>query len=294
MRRIAGNVLVICLVFSAALAVSVTKAAGGASDEQGFQQASQAFAAARAKEDAAAVAKLLDANFQWFDKNGKLRTKVQVLEQLPAFAKNNKGAIETQTLNLGPVERVLGKDVNTRFAHVWVKRPEGWRALVYLDTPIPEKESDITPHQPTEEDKTCENPCKTLPYNPTSAAQKEVMAAWEKIKTAEWRALPEEWDARTAPEHVSITAHYFMPKAQRLALLAKQKEAYGWGYAGSPVVEMQLFDFKNAVVMITRHTPKSNGKQPCNLRLFVKRGTDWKIILSIQNDVELAGTTAGK
>ena len=294
MKQIALNALVICLVLSAELVVCVTKAAAGASDEQGFQQANKALTAALDKGDGAAVAKLLDADFQWLDRDGKVRTKTQVLGQLPAFAKNNKSATETKTLSLGPVERVLGNDANTRFAHVWVERPEGWRALVYFDTPIPEKESDNTSRPVTEEDRICENPCKRLPYNPTSAGEKEVMEAWEKIKVAEWKGLPEEWDARTAPEHVSITAHYLMPKAQRLALLAKQKKAYGWGYAGSPVVLMQMFDFKTALVMITRHTPKANGKQPCNLRLFVKRGADWKIILSFQNDIEQGSTTANK
>ena len=294
MERTAGKVLVTCLVLVAAFATLPTQSNAGAGDEKGFQLASQTFAAALAKQDAAAVGKLLDSKFQWFDRNGKLRTKAEVLEQLPAFAENNKSAIETTALSLGPVERVLGKSADTRFAHIWVKRPEGWRALVYLDTPIPEKESDNTPRPVTPEDRICENPCKILPYNPTSTAQKEVIATWEKIKTAEWQGLPEEWDARTAPEHVSITAHYLMPKAARLALLAKQKETYGWGYAGSPVVDMQLFDFNTAMVMITRHTAKSNGKQPCNLRLFVKRDAKWKIILSIQNEVEASSKSANK
>jgi hypothetical protein len=294
MGRITGKLLVTCLVFTAALATSATRANAGPGDEKGFQVASQAFAAALAKHDATAVGKLLDLKFQWIDRNGKLRTKAETLEQLPAFAQNHNSAIETTLLSLGPVERVLGKSVDTRFAHIWVKRPAGWRALVYFDTPIPEKETDNAPRPVTPEDRICENPCTTLPYNPTSAGQKEVLATWEKIKTAEWQGLPEEWDARTAPEHVSITAHYIMPKAARLALLAKQKEAYGWGYAGSPVVDMQLFDFNTAMVMITRHTAKSNGKQPCNLRLFVKRGADWKIILSIQNDVEASSAIANK
>jgi len=294
MRLLAGKVLILSVIFSAVFALCVTNAAADASDERSFQQANQALMSALAKQDAAAVGKLLDADFQWIDRDGKVRNKSQVLEQLAAFAKNCSSATETKMLNLGPVERVLGNDATTRFAHVWVKRPAGWRFLINYNTPIPEKESDNTPRPVTDEDRICENPCQMLPYKPTTVGEKEVMEAWEKIKVAEWQGLPEEWDARTVPEHVSITAHYLMPKAQRLALLAKQKQAYGWGYAGSPVVLMQMWDFKTALVMITRHTAKSNGKQPCNLRLFVKRGAEWKIILSFQNDVEVATNTANK
>src|SRR6185503_479943 len=70
MGRITGKLLVTCLVFTAALATSATRANAGPGDEKGFQVASQAFAAALAKHDATAVGKLLDLKFQWIDRNG--------------------------------------------------------------------------------------------------------------------------------------------------------------------------------------------------------------------------------
>ena len=66
---------------------------------------------------------------------------------------------------------------NQRFAHLWVKNPAGWQAFVYLNIPIPAERPDYMapPNPPTEADKLCENPCKTLPYKPENAVEEGAM-----------------------------------------------------------------------------------------------------------------------
>ena len=136
-----------------------------AADANPFRQADRSLADALGKGDKNAVATLLDDRFVWVEANGKLHTKAQVLDDLAQFAADNEGALDVRTVDfLGQVERELGMHHNQRFAHLWVKNPAGWQAFVFLNIPIPAERPDYMapPNAPKDEDKTCENPCKTL------------------------------------------------------------------------------------------------------------------------------------
>ncbi len=135
-----------------------------------------------------AVAALLDERFQWVEANGRIHTKAQVLDELAQFAADNEGALDVRTVDfLGRVERVLGLHHNQRFAHLWVKNAAGWQAFVYLNIPIPAERPDYSapPSAPTEADKLCDNPCKTLPYKPEKSGA--TRGPWVNVVSAEER-----------------------------------------------------------------------------------------------------------
>lgn len=242
--------------------------------------------AALAKGDQKAVAALLDPDFQWVEANGKTHTKAQVLEDLTPFATDNQDAIDVRTLDLlGQGQRILGNHHNQRFAHIWVNRPAGWQALIFLDVPIPVERPEYTaiPKPPANPNADCENPCRTLPYKPENAAQEGALAAWFRLKNAEWHPNPEVWDANSDENHETISPRGDLPKLEHVAQLAQQRKMYGEKGAnpGQPVLSMRMFDVGNVVVQECLEGPKGATKPTTfALRVFINRGTGWKIVLS--------------
>ena len=290
MKRFFAIMMAQILVFCAAFLAS-PGAALSADDGPTFRQADRSLNEALASGDKKAVAALLDDRFQWVEANGKIHTKEQVLDDLPQFAADNEGAMDARTTDfLGQAERVLGIHHNQRFAHLWVKNPAGWQAFVFLNMPIPKERPDTTatPPAPTEEDKICENPCKTLPYKPANSVEEGVLVAWFRLKMDEWHPNPEDWSAHADDAHETITPRGDMLKLQHVEELAEERKLYGpeGGSGGSQVLSMKMFDFGNVVIMET-----FQGRNPAakpnswHLRMFLNRGDGWKIALSGQTNI---------
>ena len=278
--------LVIGLVLGAAFAALTSMPVAAADDEQMAAQADGALNEALGKADKTAVGRLLDANFEWTDAEGKTRTKVETLENLAALATDTTGETDIQTHNYGQVERFVGRRQSTRLVHLWVKRTDGWRAFVFLDTPIPAEGYRNRPSPPRPEDKECINPCKVLPFKPANAAQQGAVDAWLATKMDEWHAVADDWPKHVTETSLAISPTMFMNKAERLALLVKQKEAYGDGSHSPAVESMHMYDFGDAVIMTSLHAPGTNGKRARAVRLFVKEGGVWKIAVSAQTDIQ--------
>jgi hypothetical protein len=277
---------------SAVCGALVGSPAAAADETPTYRLADRALALGLANGDRQATAALLDENFQWVESNGKAHTKTQVLEDMASFAGDNESPIDVRTLDLlGQVERVLGMHHNQRFAHIWVKRPSGWQAFLFLDIPIPAERAEnlAPPKPPTGADKVCDNPCKTLPYKPENAAQEGAMAAWFHLKNDEWHPNPEDWDAHADAFHETVTPQNDLPKLQHVAELAEERKLYGenGGSAGAPVQSMKMFDFGNVVVMEALHAP-AGAPKPTNwvVRVFINRGDGWKIVLSAQTSIK--------
>jgi len=262
-----------------------------AEDTSAFRQADHRLTELLASGDKKAVADLLDDRFQWVEANGRIHTKAQLLDDLGQFAAANEGALDVRSVEfLGEVERVLGIHHGQRFARLWVKNPTGWQAFIFLDIPIPLERPEYMapPSPPSEADRLCENPCKTLPYKPEGAAQKGVLEAWFRLKNDEWHPNPEDWDAHTDSYHETITPRTDTPKLQHVRELEEQRKLYGenGGSGGSSVLSMKMFEFGNAVIMEAFQGRNPEAKPTSwNLRLFVNRGDGWKIALSAQTNI---------
>lgn len=291
MKRLFARALAASLLLGAALfalsGIPLAAADGAAT----FRQADKSLAEALASGDKKAAAALLDDRFLWVEANGKMHTKAQILDDLAQFAADNEGSIDVRTTEfLGQVERVLGMHHNQRFAHLWVRNPAGWQAFVYLNIPIPAERPDTTaaPNPPTEADKVCDNPCKTLPYKPETPAQEGAMATWFRLKNAEWRPNPEDWAAHSDDAHETLTPRADILKLQHVEELAEERKLYGvnGGSGGSSVQSMRMFEFGNVVIM-----QAFQGRNPAakptswNLRVFINAGDGWKIALSAQTNI---------
>jgi hypothetical protein len=291
MKTFLARTLVMGLLLGVGLLMLPVMPKAHAEDAPNFRQADRSLSDALAKGDKNAVAGLLDDRFVWVEASGKLHTKAQVLDDLAQFATDNEGALDVRTVDfLGQVERELGMHHNQRFAHLWVKNSAGWQAIVFLNIPIPAERPDYMapPNAPPDADKTCDNPCKTLPYKPENAAQEGAMKTWFILKNDEWHPNPEDWAAHSDDNHETLTPRADIPKMQHVHELEEERKLFGenGGSGGSSVLSMRMFDFGNIVIMQAFQGRNPSTKPTSwNLRLFINRGDGWKIALSAQTNI---------
>ena len=246
-------------------------------------KADHSFTEAVDKGEESAVAAMLDQQFEWTNTEGATRTKDESLKDLASLKGNGEAVTDARAFNYGEVGFVDGIRGHERFLRVWVKRPEGWRLFNYLETPMKPKTG--LPKGGGE----CDNPCKTLPYTPTTEMDKAILEAWQKAKNDEWHPNASDWALRVADEFVIINDHTSRTKAERVALLKKQEAAGEAGPPGDPIRTIRMFDFgKDAAVMLSRHTPYHGGKPYYNVRVWVLRDGLWQLVASQQTTIESA------
>jgi hypothetical protein len=261
--------------------------AAGADAGQGALQADRALLSALGKADKTATRELLDAGFVWTDEDGKSLTKAEVLGDLPTYAADNQHDEEVQTHFYGQVETVLGAHHNARFLRIWVKRPAGWREFLELDTPISPKTAPASVEAAAGQGD-CENPCRTVPYQPTTPMDKAILDDWQKTKMEEWHPDAADWERHIADEFLIINNTTIRNKPERVVIAKKQPEN-GVGTPGDPITSMEIHDFgDNAAVMISHHVPHRGGKPYYNVRVWTLRDARWQLAVSQQSSIQSA------
>jgi hypothetical protein len=259
-----------------------------ASDDQVILRADRSLAEALGKSDAKAVSELLDANFAWTDAEGATRARSESLRDLASFASDNRDDADAKSYDYGQLGLVFGTHHAVRFVRIWVKRPSGWRLFVDLDTPTAaEARPSGLVRGSAGSTGDCDNPCRTLPYKPTTAADKAVLAEWQKTKVDEWHPDADDWATHIANEFMIINNGSSRNKPERVAL-AKKEQAVGVGTPGAPILSMNMYDFDGAVLMISHHVPYQGGKPYYNVRLFVERDGHWPLVWSQQTTIQSA------
>jgi len=273
------------------LAPASTTAADG-EDEQAVMQADHALADAIGKADKSAVGKLLDSDFSWTDGDGKTLDKAKTLENLSALATASQGEADIKTIPYTQLEIVSGTRHNARFVRIWVKRPAGWRAFVDMDTPMPPEARGGGQGNGGGRSGDCVNPCKTVPYTPKTESEKACLAEWQVTKVDEWKALGDDWGNHVADEFQIINNGSSRNKAERVAIALKAQKT-GAASPGAPILSMNMYDFGDTVMMISKHVPYQGGKPYYNVRVFVHRDNHWLISWSQQTTIQAAAPLPG-
>jgi hypothetical protein len=288
MKRFMTRALIVGLVCGGAFgALRIERVAAAGDAGQAAVEADHSLLDALGKADKAAAGKLLDTNFVWTDTAGMSLKKAEVLSDLPAYAADNQGDSDVQTRFYGMVETVIGAHHNARFLRIWVKRPAGWREFLELDTPIAPKGSTASVVRAAGQGD-CENPCRTVPYKPTTAMDKAILAAWQKTKVEEWHPDAKDWPTHIADEFLIVNNTTLRTKAERMIIANKQQEA-GVGAPGDPIIAMEIHDFgNNAAVMISHHYPYRGGKPYYNVRVWTLRDGRWQLAISQQSTIQAA------
>jgi len=264
--------------------LSVIGAAGAdpARKDEAMMQADRAFVQGVAKADKAALDKLLDTDFTWTDFEGKTLTRAQVLRDLPkrALADENDAQVKQFIYGeLGDVQANLGR---AHVLRVWAKRPEGWKTIVYQEVMSLAAPPSFAPGA----GKDCENPCRTIAYEPKNETERQVVAAYSKLETAAMAHNSAVFSTLAADEFVaaSSNSNKLYDKRGRTEDFDHAKMA---GVAPTPLTSARMFDFGGAVLMRSKHTP-DRGKPLHVTRVWVKRAGSWVETLSYQTSVQSA------
>lgn len=153
-------------------------------------------------------------------------------------------------------------DKDPRYTHIWVKRPAGWRALIFFDVamnppgsePAPNPRPDLADPAATTN---CVNPCKTLPYTPKTVQEKEALRSWQTQKDTESIPNSQEainaWETRTADDGVilSATSHTHYIISWRLQDLIRMWRNGIRAPGGPFVISMHAWTFGDDCVIYT-------------------------------------------
>ena len=166
-------------------------------------QADRAFVQAVAKADTRGLGKILDTDFLWIDSDGKVLTRTQTLQALPkpGIGDESGAQIKNYTYeDVGDVQANLGR---VHVLRVWVKRPVGWRVIVYQEV----VSMDAPPSFAPGAGKDCLNPCKSVSYEPQNEAEKQVVSTYESLETAAMAHDSARFSTLVADEFVAASSN---------------------------------------------------------------------------------------
>jgi Domain of unknown function (DUF4440) len=284
---------ILCVLVTAVMGLGTLVAIGSrpvfaAGAEQDVPQADHAFMQALGTSDKAAVAPLLDPALIWTDWEGKTQDRTQVLEHLPASTVSDAGS---KSYTYDQVVTVRTDSGKLHVLRVWVKRPSGWRLLIYHEVKQAEKAGATAP--PVKE---CINPCQTVPYQPKNDAEAGVIKSWQALETAVTAGDGQAWAPHFADEFVVIGSGATDPvtKEGRIAILNSQKQAGTNGApAGLAPDHTRMFTIGDTVVMNCQTLPH-RGKPAHITRVWIKRGGMWRMTVSFQTTIQAAVPVADK
>jgi hypothetical protein len=268
----------------AALMLLMVAKPAAAADDPAALAADWDFAQAAAKGNSAALGKVLDADFIWIDARGKTANLTQVLGFVPKIATIGGSDAKLRWHNYGDVEVMQNDSGRMHVLRIWVKRPKGWRALVYQEV----QSLDAPPKMTPSASKECENPCKSVGYTPKNDTERDVITAYEGLETSAMTHDAPNWDAHTGDEFVAASSYSdrLLDKPTRLGELRRDNMA---GLAPTPLTSGQLFEFGDTVIMRSRHVP-DRGKPLQVTRVWVKRDGKWVETASYQTAVQSGGS----
>jgi hypothetical protein len=278
------SALALGIVLGGILAFLPLGTVAAAADDQSVPQADHEFVQAAAKGDTATVGRILDVDFTWTDADGKTRTKAEIVDSLPTPALGNESGAQVKQQIRSQVGAVMSGRDKTHVLRIWVRRPAGWRLLVYHEVILGRQaQGSAGPGV-----KECENPCKTLPYKPRNETEQAIIASWQALETGVTNHDASAWSPHIADEFVMLGSSNDHPlnKADRIATLNLQKQT-GFASAPAPLVSAQMFDFGDAVVMTCHHQPYT-GKPVRVSRLWIKRNGQWVMSISYQTTIQAA------
>jgi hypothetical protein len=226
--------------------------------------------------DTAATTALLDAEFEWTNALGKTLSRGESIEAMAALAADVRGETDVVSYPYGHVTAVTSARAGARTMRVWLLRPEGWRLFAVIGTALT---TGTTPFAAagggTSGD--CENPCRVMPYTPTTENEKTIAGIFQQLKMDEWHPNPENWAPYVLDDVYYVTATAQLSKADRVARLAKAKETGAPSVPGDPVVSMRILDLGDSAVMTARHNPYRGGKPYSSVRVWALKDGRWQL-----------------
>ena len=248
-------------------------------------QADRAFVRAVTTADKPALEKLLDADFTWTNFEGKAQTKAEVLGDIPSQLNRADEQGELRQYTYGEIGDIQVNSGRTHVLRVWVKRPAGWKAIVYQEVMSLDAPPSFTPGA----GKDCENPCKMIPYKPKNATEQQVVTAYSKLETAATARNSAAFAVMVADEFVAASSNS-NKLADKRGRMEDFDHAKSGGVAPTPLLSARMVNFEGVVLMTSSHKP-DQGKPLLVTRIWVERNGNWVETLSYQTIVKAGATT---
>jgi hypothetical protein len=123
-----------------------------------------------------------------------------------------------------------------------------------------------------------------VPYQPKNETEQQVVTAYSKLETAAMARNSSVFATMVGDEFVAASSNSdkLSSKRARIDDFDHSKNA---GVAPTPLVSARLFDFGDAVLMTSQHTPV-RGKPLHVTRIWVKRDGGWVETLSYQTSIK--------
>jgi hypothetical protein len=274
--------IALAVVLSVLTLATISECSAAAENDPAVLAIDRQFIKAAANGDAASVAKFFDKDFTWTDVQGATISATEAVHALPKPALGDESGADVTERTYGDVGTLSASQGKIHVLRLWVKRGNGWKLLVYhevkqLDQPSTSAGSGV---------KECENPCKTVPFQPANESERAIIASWQALETGVTAHDSAAWAPHIADEFIQISSNSDHPitRSGRMATLDKQKQS-GVGSAPSPLVSARMFDFGDAVIMTCLHQP-SSGKPVHVSRLWIKRDGNWIMSISYQTTIQ--------
>jgi hypothetical protein len=267
--------LVIGIVFvSAGLAAS---SASAADDIAMLRQADRAAFAPGVAMPALNDA-MLASNFTWTDSLGNTRGKREILEAVASrkHFETETGKIEARVH--GQVGIIQESDEKVYVLRIWIKRGTRWRLLIYHAVSIG------APPSAASDNEQCENPCNTVPFQPRTANERDVIHAYQAVERAVTAHDSAAWGSHIDDPFFAVTSNSNRPvdKETRMAGLDDRKVG---GIAPFPLVSARMFEFGDTMVMTSHQQPMH--VLPLHVtRVWFKRNNSWLEAYSYQTTIQ--------
>jgi hypothetical protein len=248
-------------------------AADGSSAE--MVTADQYFADAIARNDSAKLRQLLDDRFSWTDSDGGVLRKSELI------ADASKARVDAQgrqaRMFSADVGAVLTQHGQSHTLRVWVKRRSEWQILLYQEVTQLAAAPRAGPGRSE-----CDNPCKTLPYEPKNDTERAVIASWQALESAVTAHDSAGWATHVSDDFMQVSSNsdHSLDKWARMKIIDEQKES-GAGAAPPPLAHANFEDIGRAVIMRCLNRPP-NGKPIYVTRVWIEPGDRWLLSLSFQ------------
>jgi hypothetical protein len=233
--------------------------------------------------------RILDPNFTWTDAFGNTRNKLEVMQDLnsgkemPREDGGGGGRLTTGTTSAhiyGQVGLIQENSGKVYVLRIWIKRDSGWQLLIYQAVSIG------APPSSEPGTRECDNPCNTVPFQPQTEDEREVIWSYQAVERAVTAHNSAAWGVHIADEFFAVTSNSDRPltKTSRMAGLDNQKVA---GIAPFPLVSARMFEFGEAMVMTSRQQPE-RGLPLHVTRVWFKRNGAWLEAYSYQTTIRSA------
>lgn len=244
--------------------------------------ADAAFTSAIAVSNASAALTLVDEDVTWTDARGHTVDKAGMTRAFPQPAIGGESLAETTRFDYEQVGVVHINRAKQHTLRIWVRRPVGWRLFVYHEVQALAAPPTSAPGTGAE----CVNPCRTIPYQPTTDSERGVIAAYQALETSAHAADVANWGTHVADEFVLVSSNSDRTFTKEERLDGLRKATFG-GVTPTELLAARLYDFGSAVVMRSQHRPVKGAPLQIS-RVWISRDGVWQSTLSYQTAIQVA------